>query len=77
MVHGVQHGGIPDPLVYPQLDADPCVKDKHGRQGQQEQCHQDEGGVRTPVGGRVPALLAADVLLVVQEVVLHLRTGET
>lgn len=73
VVHGVEHGRIPDPFVDPQLDADAGVEEEHGDQRQQEQSHHDEGRVRLTVFERWPTLLAAHVVMIVQEVVLHLK----
>lgn len=72
MIHGVEDGRVPHPLADPQLDADAGVEEEHGCQGEQEESHHDEGGVRLPVSQRAPTLLAADVVVIVQEVVLHL-----
>lgn len=72
VVHGVEDRGVAHPLADPQLDADARVQEQHGHQGEQEEGHHDEGGVGLPVGQRVPVLLAADVVVIVQKVVLHL-----
>lgn len=77
MVHGVEDRGVAHPLADPQLDADARVQEQHGHQGEQEEGHHDEGGVGLPVGQRVPVLLAAHVVVIVQKVVLHLWIGET
>lgn len=76
MVHGVEHRGVAHPLADPKLDADAGVEEQHGCQGEQEEGHHDEGGVRLPVSHRAPPLLAAHVVVVVQKVVLHLREKE-
>lgn len=72
MVHGVEDGGIAHPLADPQLDADAGVEEQHGRQREQEKSHHDKGGVHLAVSHRAPTLLTAHVVVIVQEVVLHL-----
>ena len=72
MVHGVEDGGIADPLADPQFDANTRVEEKHGRQREQEQRYHDEGGVHLPVSVRAPTLLTAHVVVIIQEVILHL-----
>lgn len=72
VVHGVEDRGVAHPLADPQLDANACVEEQHGRQREQEKSHHDEGRVRLPVSQRAPTLLAAHVVLIIQEVVLHL-----
>lgn len=73
VVHGVEHGRVAHPVAYPQFDAYPCVQKQHGSQRQHKQSHHDEGGVHLPVGQRVPTLLTAHVVVIVQEIVLHLK----
>lgn len=73
MVHGVEHGGVAHPLADPQLDGDARVEEQHGSQRKQEESDHDEGGVELPVSQRVPSLLTAHVVVIIQEVVLHLR----
>ena len=75
MVHGVEDRGVAHPLADPQLDADARVEEQHGCQREQEQGHHDEGGVRLPVGQRAPTLLTAHVIVIVEEVILHLGEG--
>lgn len=75
MVHGVEDRGVAHPLADPQLDADTRVEEQHGRQGEQEKSHHDEGGVHLPVSQGAPTLLAAHVVVIIQEVVLHLSEG--
>lgn len=72
VVHGVEDGGIAHPLADPQLDADAGVEEQHGRQREQEKSHHDKGGVHLAVSHRAPTLLTAHVVVIVQEVVLHL-----
>ena len=72
VVHGVEDRGVAHPVADPQLDPDARVKEQHGGQGEQEQSHHDEGGVRLPVSHGVPTLLTAHMVMIVQEVVLHL-----
>lgn len=49
LVHGVKYKGVAHPLADPQFDPYPCVEDQHGRQGQEEQNYQDEGGIQLSV----------------------------
>lgn len=77
MVHGVENRGVTHPLADPQLDANACVEEQHGCQREQEKSHHDEGGVRLPVSQRAPTLLTAHMVVIIQEVVLHLRDGGT
>lgn len=75
MVHRVEDRGVAHPLADPQLNADARVEEQHGCQGEQEKSHHDEGGVRLPVSQGAPTLLTAHVVVIVQEVVLHLSEG--
>lgn len=75
MVHGAEDRRVANPLADPQLNANPRVQEEHSCQGEQEKSHHDEGGVRLPVSERAPALLAAHVVVIIQEVVLHLGDG--
>lgn len=72
MVHGVEDKGVSHPLADPQLDANAGVEEQHGCQREQEEGHHDEGGVRLPVRQRLPSLLTADMVVIIQEIVFHL-----
>lgn len=76
MVHGAEDGRVSYTFPDPELDPDAAVEEEHGSQRQQEQCHHDEGGVNLTVHQRMPAFLATHVVVVVQEVVLHLRNTD-
>ncbi len=76
VVHGAEDGGVSHTFPDPELDADAAVEEEHGGQRQQEQHHHDEGGVNLTVQQRMPALLTAHVMMIVQEVVLHLRSTD-
>lgn len=73
VVHGVEDWRVTHPLADPQLDANTRVEEQHGCQREQEKGHHDEGGVGLPVRQRGPTFLTAHVVMVIQEVVLHLR----
>lgn len=78
VVHGVQDRGVPHPLPNPQLYPYPCVEKQHGCHGHQEQSYHDESGVHLSMGQGTPTLLTTHVVVVVQEVILHLgMEGET
>lgn len=77
MVHGVEDGRVSHTFPDPELDADAAVEEEHGGQRQQEQRHHDEGGVNLTVQQRMPALLTAHVMMIVQEVVLHLKNTDS
>lgn len=72
VVHGVEDRWVAHPLTDPQLDANAGVEEQHGRQREQEKSHHDEGGVHLAVSQRTPTLLTAHMVVIIQEVVLHL-----
>ncbi len=76
VVHGAEDRGVSHSFPDPQLDADAAVEEEHGGQRQQEQRHHDEGGVNLTVQQWMPALLTAHVMMIVQEVVLYLRSTD-
>lgn len=72
VVHGVEHRWVAHPFADPQLDTDAGVQEQHGHKREQKEGHHDEGGVGLPVLQWVPVLLAADMVVIVQEVIFHL-----
>lgn len=70
---GPKHRAVPHSLVDPELVADVAVQADHDQQRQEEEAEQDEGGVASLLRRAGPLLQAADVLLLVQEVVLDLQ----
>lgn len=76
MVHGAEDRRVSHTFADPELDADATVEEEHGGEREQEQRHHHEGGVNLAVHQRMPALVTAHVMVVVQEVILHLRNTD-
>ena len=73
MVHSTEDGRVAHAFADPQLDADARVQEEHGRQGQEEERHHDEGGVDLSLLQGLPELLTTHMVLLVHKVILHLQ----
>lgn len=71
-MNGSQHGAVAHSLIDPEFIADLTVQAEHHQERQEEEDDEDEGGVDFLVHGAAPFFQAADVLFLIQEVILNL-----